>query len=125
VAARYALCRRSACAQNPFVASALALAAPAHARAGAPPQEKPGKGGAPRGHAGFTAKLVVLTLLEVDQTGKSASDVGTVTLNLADCASADPTAQTVRLLPLTALPGVAGARAPPPAQRLASGCAQR
>jgi hypothetical protein len=54
--------------------------------------------------------VLVLTLLEVDPTGKSSLDVGTVSLNLAEFASADPGAHAVRVLNVVALPAIVGAR---------------
>jgi hypothetical protein len=71
-------------------------------------QEKP-KGGA-RGHAGFSSKALLLTLLEVDPSGKSAAEVGTVQLNLADFASTDPSARVQRTLPVQLKPIALGAR---------------
>jgi hypothetical protein len=51
----------------------------------------------------------VLTLLEVDPTGKSALEVGTVSLNLAEFASADPGAHAQRAFSVVALPAIVGA----------------
>ncbi len=68
-----------------------------------------------RGHAGFANKTLVLTLLEVDPTGKSALEVGTVSLNLAEFANnANPLApRAQREFSVVALPAIVGAsRAP-------------
>ena len=63
------------------------------------------------GHAGFGAKTLDLTLLEVAPSGKNATEVGTVTLNLADFATTDPSAQATRALPVSAPAAITGAAA--------------
>ena len=64
------------------------------------------KGGGGRGHAGFKAKALLLTLLEVDQSGRGADEVGTDSLNLAEFANAGPGAQHERTLLISLKPGV-------------------
>ncbi len=57
----------------------------------------------------FGSKMLTVTLLEVDPTGKSALDVGSVQLDLAQFASADPSATTTRALMFTLAPGISSA----------------
>ena len=77
------------------------------------------KGGG-HGHAGFKAKALLLTLLEVDQSGRGADEVGTITLNLAEFANAGPVGQHERTLPISLKPGVSTG-APRPYVRRARG----
>ena len=83
-----------------------ALCSPYVARA---PQEKAGVG---REHAGFKANTLLLTLLEVDQSGRGADEVGTISLNLAEFASAGPGAEHERTLMISLKPGVSGGACP-------------
>ena len=64
------------------------------------------KGGNGRAHPGFQAKPLLLTLLEVDQSGRGADEVGTITLNLAEFANAGMGTPHERALLVSLKPGV-------------------
>ncbi len=64
------------------------------------------KGGNGRAHPGFQSKPLLLTLLEVDQSGRGADEVGTITLNLAEFANAGMGTPHERALLVSLKPGV-------------------
>jgi hypothetical protein len=52
----------------------------------------------------FSSKELVLTLLEVDPSGKSAVDVGTLTLDLGQLVDTEASTKTLAVVPLPGVP---------------------